>query len=41
MTKSCRELLKECGYTEEMLKGMSEEDCEAEWIELCQGGHHG
>jgi hypothetical protein len=39
MKKSYRELLKECGYTDEMMKGMSEEDCEAEYIELCFGGH--
>ena len=31
-------LLKECGFPDEMLATMSEEDCEAEYIELYISG---
>jgi hypothetical protein len=36
MTKTdYRELLRGCGYSEEDLSKMSDEDCEAEYDELC------
>jgi hypothetical protein len=32
-----RELLRECGYPEDVLEKMSDEDCEAEVIEIQSG----
>jgi len=36
--KSYRDLLIECGYSDDMLKGMSDVDCEAEYIEISISG---
>jgi len=36
--KSYRDLLRECGYQESTLATMTEDDCEAEYIELALSG---
>lgn len=34
--KTYRELLRECNCPESVLEKMDDDDCEAEYIELCQ-----